>query len=117
MRPRLKYHQAACELLGIKPVLSPGRLALLAERERGCATRFPESVTEWLALEGAETFFDQAGSGGRLGPPEQMGDPADTARGFLRFVIGDPGQHTWYARLGARDDPELRGVYVGVGLA
>src|SRR5438270_13694453 len=99
VRVRLKYHKATCELLRVKPVAPPARLAALEERERACATTFPPSVREWFSLENAEALFDQHGGGyGRLVPLGELGNPADVARGYLKVVAGERYRRDWYAR-------------------
>ncbi len=101
-----KYHHAIFDLIGAMPVPSPERLAALKARERECGARFPASVRDFYAVDEAETLFREA-SADALVALEKLGDPADTAQGWLRVADENQGVVAWFVRLDAGDDPPV----------
>lgn len=111
----LVYHQATFQLLGIEPVISPARLAVIAERERICGVRFPEAVKEWMSIEGVETLFHENTNNDYLpsvgGEIEynnwKLGEPADTKQGYLCVAWENQAVVIWYVRLDEGDNPPV----------
>jgi hypothetical protein len=103
----LKYHQAVVNLLGIQPEVIPSRIAMIEQREAACATRFPASVREWFSIESAEVLFHKNTNQDHLEDLTSLGNPQETAQGFLRVAIENQGVVAWYLRLSDGDDPAV----------
>ena len=104
---RLKYHQAIVDLLGLHLEPSADRLALLRERETACGARLPESVCEWYSLESAERLFYENSNQDSLVELSKLGDPAETAQGYLRVANENQGVVAWYVRLSEGVNPPV----------
>lgn len=85
-----EYHHAIFDLLGAAPASSPERLAQIEARERLCGVRFPASVRDFYAVNEAETLFGEA-TADALVALEELGDPANTAQGWLRVADENQG--------------------------
>lgn len=101
-----EYHQAIFDLLGTPPVSSPERLTALEARQQECGVRFPASVQAFYAITDAETLFQEA-TGDTLVALEELGNPADTAQGWLHVADENQGVVAWFVRLDAGDDPPV----------
>lgn len=88
MPERLKHHHEICELLGVQPVASPGRQQVLAAREQACGVRFPEAVRDWFLVEDAECLFHENTNEDHLTRLAELGNPAETAQGYLCVATG-----------------------------
>jgi Transposase IS66 family len=104
---RLTYHQPVLGLLGVEPVLPFDRLAVIEERERVCGVRFPASVREWFAVQGAEALFHDNTNEDDLEKLEELGDSAETRQGYLRVATENQSVVAWYVRLDEGDDPPV----------
>jgi hypothetical protein len=104
---QLKYHQQILNLLGIELDMLASRVAIIDERERACGVRFPASVREWFALESAESLFYRKTNQDHLEELASLGDPRDTAQGYLKVATENQGVVTWYVRLAEGDDPSV----------
>ncbi len=103
----LRFHAAIAELLGIVPVPAPERMAALEQRETVCKTRFPASVREWLSLPGVESIFHDRSNDDHLEPVDALGDPGETAQGWLRVAKENQWVVAWYVRLDEGEDPPV----------
>lgn len=101
-----QYHHAILDLLGAAPASFPERLAQIEARERLCGVRFPASVRDFYAMNEADTLFGEA-TADALVALEELGDPADTAQGWLRVADENQGVVAWFVRLDAGDDPPV----------
>jgi hypothetical protein len=110
--PKLTYHQATCDMLGVKPVISEQRVAQFQQRERQLSIRFPAAVMEWFSLVGSETNFGYEDVASFV-PPEQLGEATELAQGYLRLTNMLPNEGTWYVRLGTNPDPKIGFVRMG----
>jgi len=104
---QLKYHQQILNLLGIELDMLASRVAIIKERERACGVRFPASVREWFAIESAESLFYRKTNQDHLEELARLGDPRDTAQGYLKVATENQGVVAWYVRLAEGDDPPV----------
>lgn len=107
MRHPLKYHQPILDLLGLTAVLPSRRLAVFENRERVCQVRFPASVREWFLLRDAETLFYENTNQDSLESLTELGNPAETAQGYLCIATENQAVVAWYVRLSEGDDPPV----------
>ena len=103
---RLKYHEAAVELLPVRPTFSPERLKLLDNIEQNQNITLPASLKEWYALDGAEAI---------LGDHSDHDMPYDLLHRFGNLVVEgclhiqgqEVGCWDWVLPLNGLDDPPV----------
>jgi len=104
---RLKYHQQILNLLGVHLDMPPSRAAIIEQRELACGVRFPASVREWFAIEAAENVFYQETNQDHLQGLADLGNPKETAQGYLKVATENQAVVAWYVRLAEGDDPPV----------
>ena len=103
---QLKYHQQILNLLGMRLDMVASRVAIIEEREKACGVRFPASVREWFAIESAESLFYE-NTNQHLEELANLGDPEETAQGYLKVATENQAVVEWYVRLAEGDDPPV----------
>lgn len=101
-----QYHRAIFDLLGVVPAPSRRLLAALKARERECGVRFPASVRAFYADAHADTLLEET-TGQRLIYWDALGEPEETAQGWLQVATENQDVLGWYVRLDAGDDPPV----------
>jgi hypothetical protein len=116
MSSKLGHCSRVLESLGLDPLPSPRRLAIIAERERACGVSFPAAIREWFAVDGVgDAFRDNTNHDelidnnvvGELDKLNALGDPDQVAEGYLLVAVENQGVVAWFARLDGSDDPPI----------
>jgi hypothetical protein len=116
----LRFHQSACDLLGLAPTVDLDERAALTERERQLGVRLPAALVEWYSLRGAMDILAGATGDRALGAAE-LGEPPDgwgggltrlVDQGLLVIRVEHQGACHWAVRLDDGADPR---VLVAVG--
>jgi hypothetical protein len=103
----MKYHAAILDLVGAMASPSSQRLAAFKGREKACGVHFPASVREWFVLNDADSLFEEFTSPDFLVPIGELGNPSETAQGYLRIARENQNVVAWYVRLDQGDDPAV----------
>ncbi len=112
----LRFHRRVFEKLGEEPAPSEENAQIVAQREKELGVKFPASVREWFSLEGvfelfrANTNEDELVTNEHLADGQRLamlGDPDETARGYLRVAVENQGVIGWYVPLDGSDDPPV----------
>lgn len=114
---RLRFHQAAVELLPEAPQFSPENANLLDAREKKLGIAFPAAVREWYSLEGPDDLLREHSNAdfptalGDLGEPIPdwygSGTRDFVAQKLLHVLNENQGSANWAVRLDGGDDPEV----------
>jgi hypothetical protein len=114
-RRMLRFHQSACDLLGLAPTVDLDERAAIAERERWLGVRLPAAVVEWYSLRGAMDVLAGATGDRALGAAE-LGEPSDgwgggltplVRQGLLVIRVEHQGACHWAVRLDDGTDPRV----------
>src|SRR5919197_4760568 len=113
--PMLRFHQSACDLLGLAPTVDLDERAALTERERQLGVRLPAALVEWYSLRGAMDVLAGATGARPLGTTE-LGEPPDgwgggvahlVEQGLLVIRVEHQGACHWAVRLDDGADPRV----------
>lgn len=103
----LHYHRAIFELMGREPRVSVESLRRIERREEACGSRFPASVREWYALEGAEDLLRRYCGNDEPVRLDGMGSLEEVRWGWIHVMSENQGVASWVVRLDGSEDPPV----------